>query len=123
MAGSHDAVWNGSWVNHGSCKDLSHIQPVDPVTALAPTSQAGGNMLAQEGNDNAMTAPGSEPVDNLNDHQSQVHEDPTIVPSNSAEIEPADDGKPQASGQASYSAPPAAWKYRVIPDVVRKPMR
>lgn len=110
------------WTSHSSCKDLSDsVFPVDPITALAPTSQAGGNMLAQEGNDNAMTAPGSEPVDNLDDHLSQVHEDPTITPSNKSEIEAGTSGKPNARTDSVPAAKPA-WVQTTVPDVVRKPV-
>lgn len=109
------------WVNKGSYQDLSHgIFPVDPITALAPTSQAGGNMLAQEGNDNAMTAPGSPPVDELQPRLSQVNEDPTITPANSAQIKPGDDGKPQASKNQGHLPPAPAWKATAKPDVVRE---
>lgn len=108
------------WENKGSYKDLSNLLPVDPITALAPTSQAGGNMLAQEGNDNAMTAPGSPPVDNMNDHLSQVHEDPTITPSNKTKIEPSDDGKPQSTDEIGYSARHPSWQPPVPPSVKRR---
>ena len=109
------------WVSSSSCRDLSGILPVDPVSALVPTSQAGGNMLAS--NENAMTAPGSQPVDNLQDHQSQVLEDPSIEVSNKAPIAPGTDGKPQASGQASYSAPKPAWERTTVPEITRKAAR
>jgi hypothetical protein len=42
-------------------EDLSSKLPSDPVTALAPTSQAGGNMTSSS--KYAMTAPGSPPTD------------------------------------------------------------
>jgi hypothetical protein len=44
-------------------QDLSSALTTDPVTALAPTSQAGGNMMSSSRQ--AMTAPGSPPVDPL----------------------------------------------------------
>jgi hypothetical protein len=44
-------------------QDLSHLLGPDPVSALAPTSQAGGNMMSS--NRFAMTAPGTQPVDPL----------------------------------------------------------
>jgi hypothetical protein len=44
-------------------QDLSNFLPGDPITALAPTSQAGGNMMSS--NKLAHTAPGSPPVDPL----------------------------------------------------------
>jgi hypothetical protein len=55
-------------------EDLSHLCPGGPVTALAPTSQAGGNMMSS--NDLAMTAPGGRPVDPLPDRAEQG--DPAI---------------------------------------------
>jgi hypothetical protein len=108
------------WVKYGSIQDLSGVLPVDPISALTITSQAGGNMLAPQGNANAMTAPGTEPVDTMQKHLNQVLEDPTITPSNAAEIEPADDGKPQASGQAGYHPAKAAWAPTTVPKTVRK---
>jgi hypothetical protein len=50
-------------------EDLSHLLPGSPVTALTPTSQAGGNMMSS--NDLAMTAPGGRPVDPLPDRDAQ----------------------------------------------------
>lgn len=41
-------------------EDLSHLLKPDPVTAMAPTSQAGGHV--PRSNDYAMTAPGSMPA-------------------------------------------------------------
>jgi hypothetical protein len=84
------------------------------------TSQAGGNMLASS--EKAMTAPGSQPVDNLDDHQSAVHEDPTVEDSNAEQITPGTSGKPQASGQqGSHARSRAAWGPVTVPEVVRKP--
>lgn len=50
-------------------ESLSHLLPGGPISALVPTSQAGGNM--QSSSEQAATAPGSEPVDPLPDRASQ----------------------------------------------------
>jgi len=93
----------------------------DPISALVPTSQEGGNMRAS--NELAMTAPGSAPVDVMQPAGEYFHNDPTMSTSNAEVIEPGSDGKPQASGQASgYSPPPPAWKAAGTPDVVRRPV-
>jgi hypothetical protein len=109
-----------SWVNNGSYKDLtSSVLVKDPISVLAPTSQEGGNQQAS--NELAMTAPGSEPVNIVKDSNEDVQMDPTIKATNASEIEPADDGKPQASGQRWSGAPAApTWARTASPDVVRK---
>ena len=84
-------------------QDLSSVLPGDPITALVPTSQAGGNMMSS--NKQAMTAPGSEPVDPLPDRSEQGN--PKVDVSGSKR-QPGDDGKPQP--KESYSAPHPAWK-------------
>lgn len=56
-------------------EDLSGKLTSDPVTALAPTSQAGGNMMSS--NRFAMTAPGSPPTDPLPPSKDQG--DPAIT--------------------------------------------
>jgi hypothetical protein len=71
-------------------KDLSSTLPSDPITALAPTSQAAGNMMSN--NRLAGTAPGSAPVDPLPPAKDQG--DPKVTASNSAPIPPGTDGKP-----------------------------
>lgn len=116
------------WVNNGSYQDLSDsaFPPgLNKVSTLAPTSQAGGNMLAWEGNEAAMTAPGSPPVDNMNAHVQQVREDPEISASNAdGELRPGTDGKQQASGQAGSPGLPApSWKRTASPGVKRRPVR
>lgn len=85
--------------------DLSHILPGDPVTALAPTSQSGGNMMSDS--KLAMTAPGSQPVDPLPPAKQQL--DPKITASNSRVIEPGDDGHPDASKMTGYTPARPAW--------------
>src|SRR5205814_9050932 len=94
-AADRSCAAGGTCVPERRCtmQDLSNILPVDPVSALAPTSQAGGNMLSS--NEEAMTAPGSQPVDVLTDRD--VQSDPKITPSNKAEIAPGTDGKPKAT--------------------------
>lgn len=84
-----------------------------------PTSQAGGNMIARS--DEAMTAPGSQPVDNLDDHLSEVHEEPAVENTNKTPISPGTSGKPQASGQQGKpSSGTPAWGKTTVPQVVRK---
>jgi len=101
-------------------KDLSSLLPGDPISALVPTSQEGGNMRAS--NEQAMTAPGSQPVDIMQPAGTYFLNDPTVTPSNSSAIEPGTDGKPQASGQSRGYAPGApAWTGTSSPDTVRKP--
>jgi hypothetical protein len=95
-------------------QDLSDLAK----NSMWPTSQAGGNMIAS--NDQAMTAPGSAPVDNLNDRMSEMEEEPTVIDSNLNEIPPATSGKPQASGQQGKpSTPTPAWGSTTTPTVVR----
>jgi hypothetical protein len=103
-------------------QDLSKVVfGSDPISALVPTSQEGGNMRAS--NELAMTAPGSTPVDVMQPAGEYFHNDPTVSTSNASVITPASDGKPQASSQASgYSPPPPAWKATGTPNVVRQPM-
>ena len=84
-------------------QDLSHILPSDPVTALAPTSQAGGNVMSS--NNLVGTAPGSQPVDPLPPAKDQG--EPKVIPSNSTQIKTGTTGKRKPS--ASYSAPKPSW--------------
>lgn len=100
------------WVNNGSCQDLSSLAK----NSLAPTSQAGGNMVSS--NEQAMTAPGSQPVDVLKDRD--VQSDPTIEMSNSAQIEPSTDGKPSARDSGSQLPGPPSWGKTTTPSVVRR---
>jgi hypothetical protein len=89
-------------------QDLSDLLG-DPVTALAPTSQAGGNQVFS--NEAAHTAPGSLPASPATTADGQVidHAPPKIAVSG-PEIPPGTDGKRQAKGQ-DWSAPGApAWK-------------
>jgi hypothetical protein len=105
------------WVNSGSYRDLSDLLAPDPVTALAPTSQAGGNMMSS--NRFAMTAPGSQPVDPLPPSADQG--DPAVQASNTRPIPPATSGKPQASGQSGAPDPaPPAWAKTTVPAVIRE---
>lgn len=90
-------------------KDLSGLLPGDPITALVPTSQAGGNMMSD--NKLAHSAPGSQPVDPLPPAKEQA--DPKVSASNSTPIKPGDDGKPPArTGRArgGLSLPVPSWK-------------
>ena len=54
-----------SWENKGSYADMSELA----VNSMWPTSQAGGNM--QSSAKEALTAPGSEPVDPVPDRSEQ----------------------------------------------------
>lgn len=83
-------------------QDLSHLAE----NSMWPTSQAGGNMTSS--NEQAMTAPGSQPVDKLVDRA--VQSDPNVE--TSKEIPVGSDGKPQpgktwSPGHPSWSNPPA----------------
>jgi hypothetical protein len=55
-------------------QDLTHLLPGDPITALAPTAQAGGNQF--HSNARAMTAPGSEPASQVNSMPGEITEHP-----------------------------------------------
>lgn len=103
-------------------QDLSKsVFAPDPISALVPTSQEGGNMRAS--NELAMTAPGSAPVDVMQPAGEYFHNDPAMTTSNAEVITPGSDGKPQASGQAQGYAPAAPrWAPVNPPVVVRKPM-
>lgn len=78
-------------------RDLSNLAR----NSITVTSQAGGNMTSS--NEEAMTAPGSEPVDPLPDREHQS--DPALDMGPRRPV--SDDGKPQPQGYA-----PAArqWK-------------
>ena len=79
----------------------------DRITALAPTSQAGGNMMSS--NRLAMTSPGSPPVDPLPPAKDQG--EPDVENSPGPRIQPGDDGKPEARTTAGKpSLPEPAWK-------------
>lgn len=94
-------------------EDLTSMLPGDPITALAPTSQAGGNQIFS--NEQAMTAPGSQPASPARSVTGEVidHESPSIETSG-PKIPPGTDGKRQARGEdwsppgpPSWTAPPA----------------
>jgi hypothetical protein len=91
------------------------VQDLSPLAddSIWPTSQAGGNMTSS--NRLARTAPGSPPVDDLVDRA--VQSDPTIKLG--AQMETGTSGKPQASGQASYTPSPVRWVPTTKPGVVR----
>jgi len=107
------------WASNGSYQDLSGLLPGDPVTALVPTSQEGGNMRAS--NEQAMTAPGSEPVDVMQPAGEYFHNDPTVSTSNVAVIEPGSDGKQQARTD-TVPSPHSRWTGITTPQVKRTPM-
>ncbi len=83
-------------------EDLSGIYEQfgsDRITALAPTSQAGGNMMSS--NHLAMTSPGSPPVDPLPPAKDQG--DPKITASSSADVGTPAKRKPSGSPRKAPS--------------------
>lgn len=97
------------WVNNGSYQDLSDLAD----NSLTASSMAGGNMTSS--NRTAMTAPGSPPVDPLVPAEKQ--DDPAIKMGSEMPI--GTDGKPQASGETSYTPVPVRWGRTSKPQVVR----
>lgn len=100
-----------AWENKGSYQDMSDLAS----DSIWPSSQAAGNMTSSSRQ--AMTAPGSAPVDPVPDRNRQG--DPSIPLG--SEMATGTSGKPQASGQAS--AAPAnrrvRWGSTTVPKVVR----
>jgi hypothetical protein len=86
-------------------QDLSKMLTTDPVTALAPTSQAGGNMMSS--NRLAMTAPGSEPVDPLPPAQDQGDPKVTAIDHKRTVLDP--EAAPEAGNPFPKTAGPQ-WK-------------
>lgn len=100
-----------TWENQGSYQDLSELSR----NSMWPTSQAAGNMTSNA--DEAMTAPGSEPVDPLPDRDHQGN--PTVKLGTARQ--PGDDGKPSARGTAGDPGlPEPSWKSTTRPQVVRR---
>lgn len=97
------------WVNKGSYADLSSLAE----NSAWPTSQAAGNMTSSARN--AMTAPGSPPVDPVPDRTEQS--DPSVALG--TPMPTGTSGKPQARGQSSYTPGPVAWKATTVPQVIR----
>jgi len=91
-------------------QDLSNMAR----SSMWPTSQEGGNMQATSSE--AMTAPGSQPVDKLVDRAVQM--DPAVEMGKAIPV--GTDGKPQARGQAWVRPGEPAWGRTTTPDVVRK---
>jgi hypothetical protein len=91
------------------------MQDLSPLAkdSMWASSQAGGNMTST--NRQAMTAPGSPPVDPLIDRASQG--DPTVQLGE--QMKTGTSGKPQASGQASFTPTPVRWGPTTVPKVVR----
>lgn len=96
--------------NSGSLQDLSHLA----VNSITATSQAAGNMTSS--NRQAMTAPGSQPVDPLPPTMDQ--DDPNLTMS--PEIPVGTSGKPEP-GNGPPAAPRPAWGKTTTPDVEREP--
>lgn len=88
-------------------QDLSGLLG-DPVSALVPTSQHGGNQVCD--NSHAMTAPGGASGDLGNDLGEAVVVHPPVVEAQ-PKRQPGDDGKPKARATAGEPGLPApAWK-------------
>lgn len=112
-AGDGDEEPVRDWVNNGSYQDLSGMPLAR--SSLWPTSQAGGNMTSSS--QDAMTAPGSEPVDPLPDRAEQGDPAVRLPPP----VPPGTSGKPQASGQAGpQAARHPAWGRPATPGVTRE---
>lgn len=95
--------------------DLSSLLKPDPISAMVPTSQHGGNQVSAN---NAMTAPGGASGDLGNDLNEAVVVQAPVVETQQ-KMPPSDDGKPQAKGQ-DWSPPGApAWTKTTVPTVVR----
>ena len=77
--------------------DLSHLA----ANSITATSQAAGNMVSSS--DQAMTAPGSQPVDPLPDRAKQGDPDLDAGPAQPV-------GTAKNRGPVMYSPTPATWK-------------
>lgn len=82
-------------------KDLSNLAE----NSMWPTSQSAGNMMSSS--KNALTAPGSKPVNPLPPAKEQG--DPHVSPSDGPEIKPGHHGTTPPRSGAPGSGPPA-WK-------------
>ena len=87
-------------------EDLTSLLPGDPISALTPTSQAGGNVTTS--NEYAMTAPGDVPAA---DHSSvkavPIETTPPKIQQAGPDIQPGTDGHPQ---QGEWSPGTPTWK-------------
>lgn len=87
--------------------DLTSLLPGDPISALTPTSQAGGNVTTS--NENAMTAPGDVPAADHSSVKAVPIETPTPkIQQSGADIKPGTDGHPQPGQWSPPGAP--SWK-------------
>ena len=87
-------------------QDLSNLLG-DPINALAPTSQTGGNQIFS--NSAAQTAPGSQPASPAKSiNGEEIDHDPPKIVASGPKIPTGTDGKPQPS---SYSPGTIAWKH------------
>ena len=96
-----------TWENKGSYQDLSSLAK----DSIWPSSQAAGNMTSSSRE--AMTAPGSSPVDPIPDRNKQG--DPSILLGPQMPV--SDDGKPQPD--VSYTPNPVRWGKTTVPRIVR----
>lgn len=99
-------------------QDLSkQLLPGDPISALVPTSQTGGNQVWDQSH--AHTAPGGASGDLGDGPHAPVLVSPPKVEV-AATLPPGTDGKPKARQQTWTPPGPPAWKATTVPDVVRE---
>lgn len=103
------------WVNSGSYQDLTKVLPADPISALAPTSQHGGNQIWAN---NAHTAPGGASGDLGNDLNEAVIVNAPVIEAQPV-IRPGSDGKPPAKA-GPYTPGTVTWSKTATPDGVRE---
>lgn len=87
-------------------QDLSNTLKPDPISALVPTSQHGGNQVSAN---NARTAPGGASGDLGNDLNEAVVIHAPVVEAQ-PKIPPGTDGKPDAKGSDWTPPGPPSWK-------------
>ena len=104
------------WVNNGSYRDLSSVLPGDPISAIAPTSQQGGNQVWDQSH--AMTAPGGESGDLGDGPNHPIVTGPPRIDA-AKQIPPGTDGKPKATA-GSIPAGGARWSKTTVPVVNRE---
>lgn len=90
-------------------EDLTSMLPGDPITALAPTSQAGGNQIFS--NELGMTAPGSQPASPARSITGEtIDHAPPVIEASGSKIPTGTDGMPKARDNKDWSPPgPPSW--------------
>jgi hypothetical protein len=91
-------------------QDLSSLA----ADSMWPTSQAAGNR--QSKSSNAMTAPGSSPVDRELPEDQMADPQVEVGPG----VKPGTDGRPRARAGSLNPLPPPAWGKTTSPEVVRE---